>query len=355
MAVLLMAYGAPESLEDIPAFLRAVRGGRPVPDELARDVAERYRRMGRSSPLVDITKAQAGALQARLDGEKGDFDVYVGMRHSEPTIASTVERMSARGHETVVALPMTPYRSPMSFDAYMGSLSRAVAERAASLEILPVRGWSDHPLLIEAFAERIGEASARIPAAMRAGTVLLLTGHSLPKRSMTADDPYSRQIEATAGAVARKAGYGDWRFAYQSASRVTDRALPRGSVTEPSGDRGLTRGNAASEGVGAAEGMPPPEVVGERPASEALGAADDPWLGPDAGEVIGELADKGVRSVLLAPIGFLADNMETLYDDDILYRGLAERRGVSFARAEALNASATLSRALAEVVREALR
>ncbi|MFH2203588.1 MAG: ferrochelatase [Elusimicrobiota bacterium] len=295
-AVLLAAYGAAENLDEVPGYLRHVLGGREVPERLVSDVRERYRAIGGRSPLVDITRAQAGALEAELGA---GLRVRIGMKHSAPTIRSAVEAAAADGCRTLVVLAMSPYYSKLSVGAYLHAADGAAAACGGGLRTLGVESWHDHPQLIEALADRVREAGARVPAGLRPETALLMTAHSLPERAAPAGDPYPESLRATAEAVARKTGFTRWSFAYQS------------------------RGGSGKEA----------------------------WLGPDAGEVLEQLARDGIRSVILSPIGYLAENLETLYDDDILYRAAAEKAGMRFERAAALNDHPRLIAALADIVR----
>ena len=297
--VLLMAYGAAASLDDIPAFLRDILGGRAPSDELVAEVRERYRLMGGKSPLVDITRRQAQALAAELNGGGTEpVRVYIGMRHSAPTILEAVESLKADGVERVIALPMTPYLSALSVGAYMTKLQEAMKEGDARAEVIKVDSWHDQPFLIEAFSRKLREALDRFSPAEREEVEVLFSAHSLPERILKDKDPYPGQLLATAAMVAQACGLRRYRFAFQSKGRTSE-----------------------------------------------------PWLGPDVAEELDLLRATGVRSVLVAPIGFISDHMETLYDDDILYRGQAERLGLRFERAAALNDDPLLVRALAAVVR----
>lgn len=244
--------------------------------------------------MIDITLRQAKALQAVL-GE--DFAVYVAMWHSEPRIAAVAARIAKNGHKSVVGVPLTPYESKLSTGAYLKKLDEAA--EGLNLKVRRVDSWHKHPKLIEAFVERISEASGKIPKELRAETSLVLTAHSLPERIAADGDPYARQLQETAKAVAKSAGFSEFRFAYQSKG----------------------------------------------------GSGMEAWLGPAAGEVIEALAKKGVKSLLLSPIGFVCEHMETLYDDDVLYRGQAERLGMHFVRAAAPNESSSFIAALADIVR----
>jgi ferrochelatase len=306
IAVLLMAYGAVKNLEDIPNYLKDIRSGRPVSAELIRDVKERYSRIGGSSPLVSITQAQAKALEKQLNGaQKQDrgitFQVYMGMRHSEPSIFSAVRNMMDDGHDCVVALPMTPYYSRLSVGVYLDKLERAVVETQASLRILPVGTWCEQPLLVQAFVHKLRLALEQVPTHLRNKTAVLFCAHSLPEK-MLEEDPYVRQLASTAKAVARQAGLRCvWELAYQS----------QGSL-----DMG-------------------------------------PWLKPEIGDRIAQLA-KQILAVVLAPIGFVSDHLETLYDLDIVCRDKALKLGLYFARVETLNTDPLFIQVLANVVVKAV-
>jgi len=289
VAVLLMAYGGPGSLDDVEPYLQDVRGGRPTAPELVAEIKGRYARIGGRSPILERTEAQAQALGRALGPA---WPVYVGMRHWHPFIAETVERMVACGQRRVVAIVLAPHYSALSVGAYEKKLLDAARGR---LELALVRSWWDHPKFLEAVAERVRQALQRFPAP---GAVqVLFTAHSLPERILAAGDPYADELQASAAQVARLAGVGEWRFAYQSA-----------------------------------------------------GATPEPWLGPEAGAVMTELAATR-KNFLIVPIGFVSDHVEVLYDVDVAYRGLAERLGVRLERTDSLNDDPLLVAALADLAR----
>lgn len=289
-AVLLLAYGGPASLDDVEPYLLDVRGGRSTSRELVESVRRRYERIGGGSPLRDLTEAQARALGRALARP-----VYVGMRHWHPYIRDTVERVVADGHRRVVAIVMAPHYSALSVGAYERKLIEATRGR---LELGLVRNWHDHPAFLEAVQERITQALQRFesPKAVQ----VVFTAHSLPRRILEEGDPYPEQLLESAEAVARRLHLpaSAWHVAYQSA-----------------------------------------------------GATPEPWLGPDAGELITTLAASGHRDVLLVPIGFVCDHVEILYDVDVEYRELAERLGVRLERTASLNDDPLLVRCLAELAR----
>jgi ferrochelatase len=304
-AVLLLAYGGPDSLEDVEPFLKDIRGGRPTSPELVAEVRERYARIGGSSPLLAITRAQAQALEEALPRDpegQGRFRAFVGMRHWTPTIRQTVEEIHRAGLARGVALCMAPHFSRMSIGAYMARLDEALAEISGDLRFERVESWGEHPLFLNAVAEKVHRGLARF-APLRPGEVkVIFTAHSLPSRILEEGDPYEAQLRDTARRVAqrvaKKVGEDlDSCFAYQSA-----------------------------------------------------GASSIPWLGPSLEEMIDELTGVGRRNLLVAPIGFVADHVEILFDLDIEAREIASRAGARLERTESLNTDPTFIAALADVV-----
>ena len=299
VAVLLMAYGGPGSLDDVELYLNDVRGGRPTSPELLREIRERYARIGGRSPILELTRAQSVAVGRALGA---GFQVYVGMRHWHPFIRETADEIVRAGHRHVVGVVMAPHYSAMSVGAYEKKLLEAAQGR---FETALVRRWGDHPEFLEGVSERVAQALQRFPSpagGAGGGVQVIFTAHSLPQRILAAGDPYSDELRATAEAVAQRLRLKDWRFAYQSA-----------------------------------------------------GATADPWLGPDAGDVITELAAAGRKAFLLVPIGFVCDHVEILYDIDVEYRELAGRLGVELERTASLNDDAHLVAAVADVARTAAR
>jgi len=294
VAVLLMAYGGPGSLDDVEPYLNDVRGGRPTSPELVHDVRERYARIGGRSPILELTRAQGVAVERALGA---GFQVYVGMRHWHPYIRETADAIVRAGHRVVVGVVMAPHYSTMSVGAYEKKLLDAAQGR---FETALVRSWGDHPAFLEAVAGRVSQALQRFPSP--SAVQVIFTAHSLPQRILAAGDPYPDELRASAAAVAARRGLKDWHFAYQSA-----------------------------------------------------GATPDQWLGPDAADVITELAAAGHKAFLLVPIGFVCDHVEILYDIDVEYRALADRLGVHLERTDSLNDDAGLVAAVADVARTAAR
>jgi ferrochelatase len=309
VAVLLMAYGSPDSLEDIEAYLLDIRGGRPTSPELVAEIKERYALIGGRSPILDLTRQQAAALEARLnrDGDRR-FRTYVGMRHWQPRIKAAVAQIAQDGIIHVIALAMAPHYSKLSTGAYFNRLDEAIRELGAPLTVTPIQSWHDQPGLIDALAEKATAALARFPSGLGPSASspaspapkVVFTAHSLPARILKEGDPYDAQLRETARLLAgRLALPADrWRFCYQSAGR-----------------------------------------------------SPEPWLGPPIEDVLLEMVRAGEKRLLVVPIGFVCDHVEILYDLDIAARKLVEAHGAHFERSESLNASPTFIAALAEIVK----
>lgn len=292
IAVLLMAYGGPGSLDEVEPYLLDVRGGRPTSAQLVEEIKARYAQIGGRSPIRELTEAQATGVQRAL-GER--FAVYVGMRHWHPYIRDVVPRILADGHRRVVGIVLAPHYSTMSVGAYQKQLLDAAGGR---LETALVRSWGDHPKFLDLVAERIAQALQRFPSPR--AVQVLFTAHSLPERILATGDQYAVDLRASAASVARRAGLAAWHFAFQSA-----------------------------------------------------GATPEPWLGPEAGALMTELAGQGHQAFLIVPIGFVCDHVEVLYDVDIVYRSLAERLGVHLERTASLNDDPLLVGTLAEIAHDA--
>ncbi len=204
-AVVLMAYGSPERLADVPAYYRDIRGGRPIRPELMDDLVERYRRLGieGGSPLNAITEETRGALEAELDG----VPVFTGMKHWTPRIADAAERAVGSGSRAVVGLVLAPHYSAMSIAGYRSQLERALAGR---VELLFVESWYEEPAFVDLLADRVRGAEAHV----------VFTAHSLPERILESGDPYRDQLLETARLVAERAGLEEWSFSFQSESQT---------------------------------------------------------------------------------------------------------------------------------------
>jgi ferrochelatase len=292
-----MAYGGPESLEEIPGYLADIRAGRTTPRAVVEEVTESYRAIGGRSPLLQISRRQAEALQERLgDG----FRCYLGMRHWSPWIEDVVGEMLRDGITHAVSLVLAPHFSAMSVARYQQRVADGLALHQGRLELEHVPGYHDAPGLVEAFAARVGEGLARWPEVERGRVHVVFSAHSLPERVLASGDPYDAQCRETARLVAERAEVPEerWSWSYQSAGRTPER-----------------------------------------------------WAGPDLGEHLEELAGRGVRDVVVVPVGFVSDHVELLYDVDVRARGVAERLGMRLERPPALNDHPVFVEALAELVR----
>ena len=294
IAVLVMAYGGPGKIDEVEPYLMDVRGGRRTSPALVQEIRDRYARIGGRSPILELTRAQAKGIGRAL-GDR--FAVSAGMRHWHPYIAETVEAIVRAGQRRLVGVVMAPHYSGMSVGAYEKKMLEAAGGR---LETALVRSWWEQPSFLDAVGDRVTQALQRFPKP--SAVQVIFTAHSLPERILKAGDPYPEELKASAAKVAERMHppLKDWRFAYQSA-----------------------------------------------------GATSEPWLGPDAEEVITELARAGHKGVLLVPIGFVCDHVEILYDIDVEYQGLAKRLGIQLERTASLNDDPGLVAAVADVVRAA--
>ena len=299
-AVLLLAYGGPTRPEDVRPFLDGILKDKPVPPERYEQVVRNYEAVGGVSPLHRITLEQAEGLRARLRAGGPDLPVYVGMRHWHPFIADTLATMASDGRRRAVGIILAPQPSEASRDSYVRVVGEARARGGASPDIAFVEPWSGHPLFIEAAADRVSDALATVPAGRRDHAALVFTAHSIPTRSPGAAG-YAGHLEGTAALILRRLGERPWRLAYQSRS----------------------------------------------------GSSSEPWLEPDVSHVLLELADEGARDVVVAPIGFVADHVEVLYDLDILARAAAVKAGLGFHRARTAGDHPKFLDMLAALVREA--
>ncbi len=301
--VLLMAYGTPRSLDEVEAYYTHIRGGRRPSPELIEGLVARYRAIGGLSPLLDITRRQAAALEAALNGAQGKtFRAYVGMKHAPPFIADAVTDMASDGLSRGLAMALAPHYSRMSIGGYINIVKKALGELPSPLPMTFVESWHDHPTFLEALAEGLRDALGRLSQAERTAVHVLFTAHSLPARILEWDDPYPRELRRSCEGVARLARLKRWDFAYQSA-----------------------------------------------------GHTPDPWLGPDVKEVLERLSSDGTRVIVICPVGFVADHLEVLYDIDVECQALAASRGMRLERTPSLNDRPRFITALAEIVRFHLR
>jgi protoporphyrin/coproporphyrin ferrochelatase len=293
-AVLLLAHGTPDALDEIPEYLKNVTGGRQLPKTVVEEIQHRYSLIG-ASPLTKLTIEQAQLLSQQLN-----LPVYVGMRNWKPYIADVVRTMRNDGVTQFVTICLAPQNSRTSVGLYR----RAVFAKTGDMRVDFIEGWADHPLLADAFAERLH-------AVWTSGTPVLFTAHSVPCRTIqtTADetaDPYAIEAKHTAAMVAERVGLApkEWFFAFQS----------QGQSSGP--------GNT--------------------------------WIGPTVEDTLTSLRQQDVERIIVQPIGFLCDHIEILYDVDIAFRQFAAYLGMELMRTESLNDSRLLTEALADLARQGL-
>jgi protoporphyrin/coproporphyrin ferrochelatase len=282
-AAVLMAYGSPERLADVPDYYRDIRGGRSIRPDLLEDLVGRYRRLGieEGSPLNAITEETRAALEREL----GDIPVFTGMKHWTPRIAEAAERALGSGAQTVVGLVLAPHYSELSIEGYRDQLQAALGERA---DLVFVVSWHDEPGFVDLLADRVRGTDGHV----------VFTAHSLPARAAPV---YKEQLLETSELVADRAQLDDWSFSFQSES--------------PTGE---------------------------------------PWLAPDILDHLEELHARGVRDVLICPVGFVADHLEIRWDLDHEATEKAKELGLGFGRIEMPNADPAFVAVLAGLVRRAL-
>ncbi|MBH0201116.1 MAG: ferrochelatase [Nitrospira sp.] len=297
-AVLLMAMGGPDCLENVEPFLLDVRGGRPTPPELVEEIRERYRATGGKSPAVGIAQAVAKKLEQQLNGSRtGRYRVYVGLRHWHPFIKETYAELLKFSPEQIIGVCMAPQQSLLSTGAYRKKVEEARAELGDRTDVTYVGSWNRHPQLIAALVESIQQGLQKFPADVRATVPVLFTAHSLPERIVAMKDPYPAEVKGTVEAVTQFLGNQPTYFAYQSQGR-----------------------------------------------------SSEPWLGPTVESMLDIIQVAGHRSVLVAPIGFICDHVETLFDIDIELKQLASTKGIQLERIAMLNDSLPLIETLRNVL-----
>jgi ferrochelatase len=295
VAVLLMAYGTPDSVDDIEPYLTDIRRGRKPTPEAVEELKGRYLRIGGKSPLLEITRAQASALEKQLLSRGVRTRVYIGMRHWHPYIQEVVPQILSDGFDRIVGLVLAPHYSQISIGGYKRALQDALAS-TGRLNADFIESWHDHPLFHRAVKERIENALTDFNEPERVD--LLFTAHSLPERILSMKDPYPTQLADSCRSVAELVGRKNWSFAYQSA-----------------------------------------------------GQTDEKWLGPDLIEYLRDLQpSRRPAGVLVVPIGFVADHLEILYDIDLEAQEFAKTIDLNLKRTESLNTSPTFISALTDVI-----
>jgi ferrochelatase len=307
IGVLLMAYGSPDSLADVEAYYTDIRGGRKPSPERVEELRARYALVGGHTPLSAISEATRVGLERQLNPQsRGSmnrppttgflaFRVFLGMKHWHPYIEEAIGRMAGEGITHAVGLVLAPHYSAMSIGGYYRAVDVAQEKLGTSIEFERIESWHLHAPYLKAVADRI---STRLADFLCGSEVtVVFTAHSLPARILQSGDPYPEQLRETSEAIATMLGLERWTFSYQSAGRTPE-----------------------------------------------------PWLGPDLVETVYTLADQGVRHILVAPIGFVSDHLEILYDIDHEAQQAAREHGITLKRIDSLNTSPDFIDGLARLV-----
>jgi len=299
-AILLIAFGGPTAPNEIRPFLEIVTRGRHIPSERLEEVARHYARMpGGRSPLCELTRAQARALERELAAGPA-LPVFVGMRNWHPFLHETLAEMTGKGVKHALGIILSPFRTEASWERYQQDVGEARAKVPGAPVVVYAPAWFEHPCFIDAVADRMRVAFAEVPEAEREKTPLVFTAHSVPV-TMAEKSPYVADFTAAARVVATRLGHERWSLAYQSRS----------------------------------------------------GNPREPWLEPDIAAVLKRLGAEGERHAVVAPIGFVCDHVELLYDLDIAARAIATAHGVAMHRAAAVNDHPAFIAMLADLVRSA--
>jgi ferrochelatase len=303
-AILLAAFGGPTRPEEIRPFLARVTKGISIAPERLEEVAHHYEAVGGKSPLTEITFRQGESLQNLLRARGVPLPVYVGLRNSSPFFAETLKRMAEDGVKRALGFILSSHRSEASWERYQKNIADAGAELAGNApEMDYCDGWHDHPLFIQTWAELIETAlSAVAPGRRSTAPPLIFTAHSLPV-AMAERSPYVEQLNSSATMIADRLRCDDWSLAYQSRS----------------------------------------------------GRPGELWLEPDIGEALRSVAARGATEAVVAPIGFVCDHVEVLYDLDIEAKEIAKNAKLKMLRASCPNNHPAFIRMIADVIEQQIK
>jgi ferrochelatase len=304
MGLLVMAYGTPYKEEDLERYYTHIRRGHKPSPEMLQELKERYDAIGGISPLAKITLEQAESLEKRLNEiqDEIEFKMYLGLKHIDPFVEDAVQQMHRDGIEEAVSIVLAPHFSTFSVKSYNGR-AKAEAEKLGGPKIHAIESWYTEPKFIDYWVEKIKEIYAQMSEEEREKAVLIVSAHSLPEKIIAAGDPYPQQLQETADLIAEKAGIKHYTIGWQSA-----------------------------------------------------GNTPEPWLGPDVQDLTRELHEqKGYTSFVYAPVGFVSDHLEVLYDNDIECKNVTDEIGANYYRPEMPNANPRFIDALATVVLKHLK
>lgn len=301
IGVFVLAYGTPETLDDVEPYYTHIRNGRPPTPELLADLVERYRLVGGRTPLLEISTSVADQLQQRLDVDApGHYRVYLGMKHWHPYIGDVVPKIVADGIEQVIAIVLAPHYSRYSLEGYRKYINKALDHVEKPFDLHFIESWHLEPGFLELTAQRIREARNKFPADVQNDVTVLFSAHSLPEKIVAMGDPYPQFLKESAAAVAEWLGLAEWRFCFQSA-----------------------------------------------------GNTGEPWLGPDILDYLDELAAEGIKDVLSVPFGFVAEHLEVFWDIDTEAQQKAAEHGITLHRIRMPNADSEFVAVIEAVVRQA--
>lgn len=299
VGLLVMAYGTPRNKEEIEPYYTHIRRGKKPPQDLLEDLIRRYEAIGGVSPLAQITERQAATLEKVLNERNTEihFKHYLGYKHIDPFIEDAVSAMHRDGIETAVALVLAPHYSTFSVKSYHERAQKQ-AEALGGPALLSIHSWYDQPKFVRYWAEQIQKTMAHIPKEEHDKTVVIFSAHSLPEKIIRLNDPYPQQLEATAQLIAEQAGIKHYAVGWQSES-----------------------------------------------------ATGEPWLGPDVRELTRKLFEQNQYTAFVyCPVGFVADHLEVLYDNDVECKAVTDELGVRYYRPEMPNVHPLFIEALADVV-----
>ncbi len=302
-AVLLMAYGTPETLDQVEPYFTHIRGGRPPSPEAVARLRKRYELVGGRTPLLDITRSTARGLEQLLNANDGDSagfarrPVYIGMKHWHPYVGDVMRTMAADGIERITAVTLAPHYSRISLGGYRKAMDDAQAAMQRTFDVTFVERWHAQPEFVEMMAELVRDGLRQFDEPDRASVLTVFSAHSLPVRIREWNDTYEQELMESSAATARAVGLPDWRFAWQSA-----------------------------------------------------GETGEPWIGPDILDYLATLQSEGVRNVLQVPIGFVSEHLEILWDIDHEAKERARELGMTLHRTQLPNDSPAMVRTLAAVV-----
>jgi ferrochelatase len=284
IGVLIMAYGGPNSLAEIPGYLSDIRSGRPTTPAVLDEITHNYQQIGGRSPLLEISTRQMQAVAAQLDPHI--YRCYLGMRHWSPWIEEVIGQMLSDGISHAVSLVLAPHYSKLSIAKYQEKIADGLQMYRGQIAFAHVASYHNAPAYIQALVNRVQEGLLGWPADERAGVHVIFSAHSLPARILKMGDPYASQLQETAQLVAQGVGLDatQWSWSYQSAGR-----------------------------------------------------SPEPWLGPQIEDHIPALAARGIKNMISLPIGFVSDHVEILYDIDIKAQAVARELGIRLERPPALN------------------